>query len=121
MFHPANDPDTDGAQRVSSDADAARAVPLTNRCRKPAPMCPACVPFVSHQSTALPTDRRVPRHHAGRRERPRIVRPVQQFTGDQAAAFTNFRLAEATFRLEPSEWTRPSVVEAAAGLLSVDI
>jgi hypothetical protein len=38
-------------------------------------------------------------------------------SAERAAAFARFRVAEAHFRLEPSEWTRPEVVDAAVELL----
>jgi hypothetical protein len=36
-------------------------------------------------------------------------------------ALERFRLAEAHFRLEPSEWTRPDVIDSAAELLSLGV
>ncbi len=56
------------------------------------------------------------------RERARrIVDDVDGATEEQAAAYVAFRVAEASFRLEPSEWTRPGVINAAVHLLAAGL
>lgn len=56
-----------------------------------------------------------------RTELRRIFDSVDHATGEQQTAFQDFRVAEAAFRLEPSEWTQPDVIKAAVQLVSAGL